>query len=361
MLSLTSGHQYPGLICSFLRSLISAFKTRRSLALENLALRQQLAVLQRSVKRPRLSDLDRSFWAFVKSLDGLGQRTGHREARDRCPVAPRGVQTTLDSEESERRPGRPGIAPEVRELIRNMSRSNPLRGDPRVHGELMKLGISISQAAVSKYMVRHRKPPSQTWRSFLDNHVKDLVSVDFFTLPTATFRVLFVVIVLRHDRRRIVHFNVTEHPSAEWTAQQIVDAFPWDTAPRYMLRARDGVYGRYFKRRVTGLGIQQVPSVPRSPWQSPYVERVIGSIRRECLEHVIVLNERHLRRILREYVDCYHSCRTHWMCPEVRGKRTAPSTPSSEYQIRRQPPRVREPRSDVGNRRCVVVESGQRR
>ena len=242
-----------------------------------------------------------------------------------------------------------------------MSRSNPLRGDPRVHGELMKLGISISQAAVSKYMVRHRKPPSQTWRSFLDNHVKDLVSVDFFTLPTATFRVLFVVIVLRHDRRRIVHFNVTEHPSAEWTAQQIVDAFPWDTAPRYMLRARDGVYGRYFKRRVTGLRIQQVPSVPRSPWQSPYVDRVIGSIRRECLEHVIVLNERHLRRILREYVDYYHSCRTHWMCPEVRGKRTAPSTPSSEYQIRRQPPRVREPRSDVGSRRCVVVESGQRR
>jgi transposase InsO family protein len=164
-----------------------------------------------------------------------------------------------------------------------------------VHGELMKLGISISQAAVSKYMVRHRKPPSQAWRSFLDNHVKDLVSVDFFTLPTATFRVLFVFIVLRHDRRRIVHFNVTDHPSAEWTAQQIVDAFPWDTAPRYMLRDRDGIYGRYFNRRVAGLGVEQVLTAPRSPWQSPYVERVIGSIRRECLDHVIVLDERHLR------------------------------------------------------------------
>ena len=192
-----------------------------------------------------------------------------------------------------------------------MSRSNPLWGAPRVHGELMKLGISISQAAVSKYMVRHRKPPSQAWRSFLDNHVKDLVSVDFFTLPTATFRVLFVFIVLRHDRRRIVHFNVTDHPSAEWTAQQIVDAFPWDTAPRYMLRDRDGIYGRYFNRRVAGLGVEQVLTAPRSPWQSPYVERVIGSIRRECLDHVIVLDERHLRRILRDYIDYYHSCRTH--------------------------------------------------
>ncbi len=175
----------------------------------------------------------------------------------------------------------------------------------------MKLGISISQATVSEYMVRHRKPPSQTWRSFLDNHLRDLVSVDFFTVPTATFRVLFVFVVLCHDRRRIVHLNVTDHPSAEWTAQQMVDAFPWDTAPRYLLRDRDQIYGGYFDRRVEGLGIEQVLTAPRSPWQNPFVERIIGSIRRECLHHVIVLDERHLRRILREYVDYYHSCRTH--------------------------------------------------
>ena len=187
-----------------------------------------------------------------------------------------------------RRPGRPGVAPEIRELIRNMSRANPLWGAPRVHGELAKLGISISQAAVSKYMVRHRIPPSHTWRSFLDNHAKDLVSLDFFTLPTATFRVLFVFIVLRHDHRRIVHFNVTEHPSAEWTAQQMVDAFPWDTAPRYLVRDRDQTYGAYFDTRVDGLGIEQVLTAPRSPWQNPFVERMIGSIRRECLDHVIV-------------------------------------------------------------------------
>jgi transposase InsO family protein len=192
-----------------------------------------------------------------------------------------------------------------------MSEANPLWGAPRVHGELVKLGISISQAAVSKYMVRHRKPPSQTWRSFLDNHVKDLVSVDFFTLPTATFRVLFVFILLCHDRRRIVHFNVTEHPSAEWTAPQMVDAFPWDTAPRYLLRDRDQIYGGYFDRRVAGLEIEQVLTAPRSPWQNPFVERLIGSIRRECLDHMIILGERHLRRILRDYIGYYHSCRTH--------------------------------------------------
>jgi len=164
------------------------------------------------------------------------------------------------------RPGRPGVFPEIRELIRNMCRANPLWGAPRVHGELAKLGISISQAAVSKYMIRRPKPPSQTWRSFLDNHVEDLVSIDFFTLPSATFRILFVFIILRHARRRIVHFNVTEHPSAEWTAQQIVDAFPWDTAPRYMPRDRDGIYGAYFKRSVAGLDIEQVPIFrPRNP------------------------------------------------------------------------------------------------
>ena len=192
-----------------------------------------------------------------------------------------------------------------------MSKANPLWGAPRVHGELSKLGISVSQATVSKYMVRHRKPSSQNWRSFLDNHVKDLASSDFFTLPTVTFRVLFAFIVLCHDRRRIVHFNVTEHPSAEWTTQQMVDAFPWDSAPRYLLRDRDQIYGAYFDRRVEGLGVEQVRTAPRSPWQNPFVERVIGTIRRDCLDHVIVLNERHLRRILREYVDYYHSCRTH--------------------------------------------------
>jgi transposase InsO family protein len=176
---------------------------------------------------------------------------------------------------------------------------------------LLKLGIDISQATVARYMPRTYKPPSQTWRTFLDNHVKNIVSIDFFTAPTVTFRVLFVFLVLSHNRRRILHFNVTEHPTAAWTGRQLIGAFPWNSAPRYLIRDRDGIYGSDFTRCVDALGIKQVPIAPRSPWQNPYVERLIGSIRQECLDHVIVLNEEHLRRVLRSYLRYYHESRTH--------------------------------------------------
>jgi putative transposase len=192
-----------------------------------------------------------------------------------------------------------------------MSRANPLWGAPRIHGELQKLGIEISQATVSKYVGRPNRPPSQTWRTFLDNHIRSLVSVDFFTVPTVTFKVLFVFVVLAHHRRRVVHCNVTDAPTAAWTAQQIVEAFPWETAPRYVLRDRDAVYGVVFSSRVQALGIRDVKAAPRSPWQSPYVERLIGTLRRECLDHVVVLNETHLRRLLRGYLIYYHGARTH--------------------------------------------------
>ena len=192
-----------------------------------------------------------------------------------------------------------------------MSKANPLWGAPRLHGELLKLGIQISQATVAKYMARKRKPPSQTWRTFWENHVKELVSIDFLVVPTVSFRVLFVFVVLAHDRRRAIHFNVTAHPTAEWTAQQIAEAFPWASAPRYLLRDRDAVYGESFRKRVLEMGIHEVLSAPRSPWQNPYVERLMGSIRRECLDHVIVLNESSLRRILKSYFQYYERTRTH--------------------------------------------------
>ncbi len=175
----------------------------------------------------------------------------------------------------------------------------------------MKLGFKISEATVSKYMARLPKPPSQTWRTFLWNHTDCLASIDLFVLPTATFRILFVIVVLRHQRRRIVHFGVTANPTADWVAQQITEAFPWDTSPRYMIRDRDGVYGAAVRAKVKAMDIEEVVTAPRSSWQNPFVERVIGSIRRECLDHVIVLNERHLRRILASYVDYYHGSRTH--------------------------------------------------
>jgi len=203
-----------------------------------------------------------------------------------------------------------------------MSRDNPLWGAPRIHGELLKLGIEVSQATVSKYMIRHRKPPSQGWRTFLTNHAQDIVSVDFFTVPTATFRVLFVFLVLSNARRRVIHFNVTDSPSAAWTGQQVVEAFPWDTVPRYLLRDRDGVFGEDFVRRVESMDIKQVLISARSPWQNPYVERIIGSIRRECVDHTIIFNERHLRRALKEHFRYYHESRTHLGlekdCPQSR-------------------------------------------
>lgn len=211
---------------------------------------------------------------------------------------------------------------DIRDLIRSMSLSNPLWGAPRIHGELLKLGIEISQATVSKYMARLYKPPSQSWRAFLTNHAKDIVSVDFFTVPTATFRVLFVFLMMNNERRNVIHFNVTESPTAAWTGQQIVNAFPWDTAPRYLLRDRDGKYGEEFIHRVESMGIEQVLITARSPWQNPYVERLIGSIRRECLDHVIIFNDKHLRRILKQYFIYYHECRTHLGlekdCPKTR-------------------------------------------
>jgi transposase InsO family protein len=203
-----------------------------------------------------------------------------------------------------------------------MSRENVGWGAPRIHGELQMLGIDISQATVAKYMVRNRKPPSQTWRTFLDNHVGDLASIDFFTVPTLSFRILYVVLVLKHERRQVMHFNVTEHPTVQWMAQQLIEAFPWDEAPRYLLRDRDDTYGAQYRRRVHSLGIEEVLTAPHSPWQNPYVERLIGSVRRECLNHVMVVNERHLMRILRSYFAYYARARTHLalakQCPEPR-------------------------------------------
>jgi transposase InsO family protein len=199
----------------------------------------------------------------------------------------------------------------VRQLIRRVSTANPGWGAPRIHGELGKLGITVSETTVAKYMVRYGRPPSQTWRTFLSNHVEDLVSADFFIVPTATFRLLFVFVILSHDRRRPVHFGITRHPTAEWTAQQLLQAFPWATAPRYLLRDRDGSYGRAFHETAAGLGIEEVLCAPRSPWQNAYAERLIGSIRRECLDHIIVFHESGLRRVLKSYFEYYTRSRTH--------------------------------------------------
>jgi transposase InsO family protein len=210
---------------------------------------------------------------------------------------------------SRRRVGRPAVAADVRALIRTMSETNPLWGAPRIHGELLKLGLDVSQATVAKYMLRRIGPPSQTWRTFLTNHVHQIAAADFFVVPTTTCRLLFVLI-LAHERRRVVHIAVTDHPTAAWTAQQLREAFPWDEAPRYLVHDRDTAFHAWAKT-TTSIGIAEVVTAVRSPWQNAYAERLIGSIRRECVDHILIGNARGLRRVLDAYVEYYLKSRTH--------------------------------------------------
>ena len=244
----------------------ATFKSRAALQLENLALRHQLGVLQRSVKRPKLAPADRLLWVWLCAL-WSGWRSALLIVKPNTVIAwhRRSFRLFWTWKVRRGQPGRPAVPKHVRELIRRLSRENPLWGAPRIHGELLKLGIDVGETSVGKYLVRHRKPQSQTWRTFLENHVKTMVSVDFFTVPTISFRVLYVFLVLAHDRRRIVHFNVTAHPTAEWTAQQLREAFPFDHVPRYLLRDRDGIFSSEFGRDVKAMGIKEVLSTPGRP------------------------------------------------------------------------------------------------
>ena len=292
----------------FFRSL---FFSRISLATEILVLRQQLLVLNRTVKRPNLRPRDRLFWVCLSRL--------WKDWRDALIIVKPDTVIKWHREGfrlywrwmSKAPIGRPTIDKEIRELIRRISSENPLWGAPRIQSELRLLGLNVTEKTVAKYRVKHAKPPSQTWKTFLANHANQIAAVDFFTIPTINFRVLYCFIVLLHGRRKIVHFNVTTNPTAQWAAQQLIEAFPDDTSPRYLLRDRDSIYGAEFRSRVKGMQIDEVVTAPHSPFQNPYAERVIGSIRRECLDHLIVLNEDHLRRILRSYFNYYHDSRPH--------------------------------------------------
>ena len=298
---------------SFLAALLSILRSRAALELENLALRHQIGVLQRSAaRRPKLTPWDRLLWIGLSRL-WRDWYSALAIVRPETVVSWHRAGFRLFWTWKVRRgqPGRPVISHEVRHLIRKMCRENPSWGAPRIHGELLKLGIHVAESSVSKYMLRCRKPPSQTWRTFLANHVQQLVSIDFFTVPTIRFQVLYVFLVLAHDRRRILHFNVTAHPTAEWVAQQLREAFPFAELPRYLLRDRDAIFGHEFQEQVRDMGICEVLSAPRAPWQRAYVERVIGSVRRECLDHVIVFHESSLRRTLQSYFEYYHRSRTH--------------------------------------------------
>jgi putative transposase len=340
-----------------LASLRTTIRSRFELWAEILALRHQIAVLQRTTsKRPRLRPIDRLMWVLLS-------RVWPNWRRAMLIVTPativrwhrRAFAAYWRWNSRPRRVGRPAVAADIRALIRQMHQANPFWGAPRIHGELQKLGIDVAQATVAKYLGRRDGPASQSWRTFLANHVSQLASIDFFTVPTATFRVLFVFVVLSHDRRRIVHVNVTSHPTALWTAQQLREAWPWDTLPRFVIRDRDAVYGSDPQRTLKQMGIEEVLTAPRCPWQSPFVERVIGSIRRECLDHVIVWNERSLHRHLRRYLAYYHEWRTHLSldrCARPPGHPTV-----SLWHDRRSPTRRRfaSPLRTTG---CLIVALG---
>jgi transposase InsO family protein len=307
------------------RSIVSMlsrrFRSRAVVELENLALRHQLHVLRR--QRPgrlRLFAIDRLLWVLL-------YRLWPRCLEVMVLVKPATViqwhrQGFRLFWRWRSRSGRPSMDREIRDLIRQMSSANPLWGAPRIHGELLKLGIEVSQATVAKYMVRRLGAPSPTWRSFLRNRSEGIAAIDMFVVASASFRLLYVMIFLAHDHWKIMRTAVTEHPTAGWLSRQITEAFPWETAPRYLLRDRDASFGSDFRSRVEAMGITEVITAPRSPWQNAYVERVIGSIRREYLDHVLIFNERHLRRVLSSYVDYYHRIRMHLSldkdCPDPR-------------------------------------------
>src|SRR5712664_3287813 len=298
-----------GLLCFALAVLASPFKSKLRLEAENAVLRHQLNVLRRRLHgRVRLTNNDRWFliqlyrWfpSILQVLTIIRPETlvGWHRAGFRCywrwKSRPRG--------------GRPQIDTELRALIRQMSTENQLWGAPRIHGELLKLGFSVAQSTVAKYMVKRPGPPSQGWRTFLRNHAPDIAAMDLFVVTTIGFKLLYGFVIVRRD---LVWINVSTNPTAEWIARQITEAFPWDGAPLYIIRDRDRIYGAIVTRRLRAMGIRDKPIAPASPWQNGFAERLIGSIRRECLDHIIVSGEAHLRRILISYADYYNSVRTH--------------------------------------------------
>ncbi len=292
-------------------ALRAGFRTRAALQTEVFVLRHQLSVLQRSNhgRRIRLRATDRILWVWLSRL-WAGWRSALVIVKPETVIAWHRQRFRFYWRwKWQHAEGRPTVSQELRDLIRRMGLANPRWGAPRIHGELLKLGIPVSQATVAKYMARHKKPPSQSWRTFLNNDAKDLVSAGFFVVPTIAFQLLFVV--LDHDRGRPMHFAVASNPTAEWTVYQLLEAFPWDNAPRYLLRDRDGGYGEKFCETAKWMGIREVLIAPRSPWQNAYAECSIGSIRRECLDHVVVFHEAGLRRILKDYFEYYERCRTH--------------------------------------------------
>jgi transposase InsO family protein len=300
------------LIRFVLAVLASPFKSKSRLEAENAVLRHQLIVLRRKLKgRARLTNNDRCFFVWMYRWFATILKVVTIVQPETLVRWHRAGFRRHWRWESRSRGGRPQVELELRTLIRQMSVENQLWGAPRIHGELLKLGFSVAQSSVAKYMVKRCGPPSQGWRTFLRSHAPDIAAMDLFVVPTIGFKLLYGFVIVRIHRRDLVWINVTANPTAEWVARQITEAFPWDGAARYMIRDRDRIYRTVVTRRLRAMGIRDKPIAPASPWQNGFAERLIGSIRRECLDHIIVFGEAHLRRILKSYADYYSSVRTH--------------------------------------------------
>jgi transposase InsO family protein len=295
-----------------LASLRDLLRPRRDLLLENLALRQQLLVLEREKPNPVFRYRDRLFWVLLLRW-WTNWRRPLRLVRPQTVIAwhRRIWRFWWWRKSRSGAGGRPQLDREMIALIRRISRENPTWGAPRIHGEMLKLGYDLSEATVSRYMLKRRGRPTQNWKTFLRNHTSEIAAIDFLTVPTITFRTLYVFVVLSLDRRRIVHVNVTRNPSAVWTARQLYQAFQFDTLPKYLIRDRDGIYGDAVRNALVNMGIEEKVISARSPWQNGYCERVVGTLKRECLDHMILLDERHARRVLKRYLEYYHRSRTH--------------------------------------------------
>src|SRR4030088_2133911 len=301
-----------GLLCFVVAVLASAFKSKIRLEAENATLRHQLVVLRRKVKgRAHLTNNDRWFLVQMYRWFPLILEVVTIVRPETLVHWHRAGFRRFWRWKSNSRGGRPRIEIELRALIRQISTENQLWGAPRIHGELLKLGFSVAQSTVAKYMIKRCGPPSQGWGTFLHNHAPDVGAVDMFVVPTIGFQLLYAIVIMRLDRRRLVWTNVTTYPTSEWIARKITEAFPWDQAPRYLLRDRDRSYGAIVHRRLRAMGIRDHPTAPRSPWQNGYVERLIGSIRRECFDHILGMGEAHLSRTLKAYASYYNEVRTH--------------------------------------------------
>ena len=293
-------------------AVIGLFRSRAALQAEILVLRHQLNVLRRKgPKRITFRAIDRLLFAGLYRL-APGVLNALKILKPETVIRwHRAGFRAYWHWKSRPCGGRPKTPADIRRLIREMSVANPLWGAPRIHGELLKLGIDIGQTTVAKYMAKRRQPPSQGWRTFLRNHADGIASMDLFVVPTISFRLLYGLLILRHSRRELLRFAVTAHPNAEWIARQLTEACSWNETPRYLIRDRDGAYGEAFIRRLWAMGIRDRPISAQSPWQNGYAERLIGSIRRECLDHVVVFGEQHLRHLLSSYQRYYNEARTH--------------------------------------------------